>query len=401
MKTLYFDCFSGISGDMAVGALLDLGVPDEIVRQALDVLPLDGAKVSWEKIGKNGIAATRFTVTDSGEVHHVHRTLSDIEVLLGVAELPPDVRASALRIFRVVAEAEGKIHGIPVERVHFHEVGAIDSLVDIVVAAQCIRWLVPGRVVFSPLREGRGTVSCAHGVLPIPAPATLAILATCGAPVEFTDTTSEMVTPTGAGLVAALGDDYGAPCPSGRVLAVGYGAGYRDFEHPNVLRAVLMETADAVAADATAGNDAICVLEAAMDDCDGETLGNALEVLQKSGIPECFLTPVTMKKGRPGFLLTVLCPCERENEAVELIFRHTTTIGMRRGVSERHVMAREVATAHTPYGDIPVKVSRWGGVMKAKPEFASLRDSAEKAGAPAEAVRRAALAALAALAASD
>jgi len=465
VKTLYFDCFSGISGDMAVAALLDLGVPGEVVRQALIGLPLDGAEVSWGKAAKNGIQATRFTVSEpmsghghehghththehgheSGHEHahghththahehghehgHTHepmsghgtaghaspphRTLTDIEAILGAAGLPPDAAATARRIFRLIAEAEGTIHGRPASEVHFHEVGAVDSLVDIVAASACIAWLAPDRVVFSPLREGRGTIDCAHGVLPVPAPATLAILAARGIPVAFTDTIGEMVTPTGAGLAAALGDAFGLPCPSGRVLAVGYGAGQRDFAHPNLLRATLVETETETETEGACSGDAqvnqvdradradratrdtVCVLEATMDDCDGESLHDAMEILREKGFPECYLTPAVMKKGRPGVVFTLLCPPGREDEAVALIFRHTTTIGLRRSLTERRIMPRETVTARTPYGEVPVKVSRWGDdLIRAKPEGDIVRGMARQARVPADVIRGAALSA--------
>ena len=388
MRTLYFDCFSGISGDMAVASMIDLGVPDDVIRQGLAGLPLDGFRVHWPKTCKNGIRAVSFRVSESMEEEHPrHRTLPDIENLLIPSGLPADVLAMTLRVFRLLAETEGGIHGLPADQVRFHEVGAVDSLVDIVAAACCLSWLSPDRVVFSTLREGCGTVLCAHGVLPVPSPATLAILASCGAEVEFTRTQGEMITPTGAAIVAAFGDEYGSPCPPGRVMAVGYGAGDRDFGHPNVLRATMVE-APYVGAGTL---DTVCVLESTMDDCTGETLGHAIDVLRESGFPECHLTPVHMKKGRPGINITVLCPPERETEAAEILFSHTATIGLRRALVTRHVMQRNTVYSRTPYGDIPIKVSRWGGVTKAKPEFDAVCSRAKAAGVTPEVVRSAAM----------
>ncbi|MDR3207884.1 MAG: nickel pincer cofactor biosynthesis protein LarC [Oscillospiraceae bacterium] len=393
---LYFDCVSGISGDMTVAALTDLGVPPEVVRQALAALPVDGYELGWGKTVKNGIQATAFTVTDTraarrgtadgASAHQAHCSMNDIEAILHLSSLTPPVRQTALTVFRIIAEAEAKIHGVPVGEVHFHEVGAIDSIVDIVAAAQCIDHLAPDRIVFSQLREGQGTVRTQHGILPVPTPATLAILQACGAPIAFTDAVGEMITPTGAGLAAALGETFGAPCPAGRVLSVGYGAGQKDFDHPNILRAVLVDTEE----DAT--RDTVCVLEATLDDCTGETLGHALEVLRDNDMPECYFTPITMKKGRPGVLLTVLCPPDMESRAAELIFRHTTTIGLRRSLVGRYVMARELVTVRTPYGEVPMKVSRIGDITQVKPEFEAVRDCARKVGVPLDTVRRAALA---------
>jgi uncharacterized protein (TIGR00299 family) protein len=405
VKTLYFDCVSGISGDMTVAALTDLGVPPEVVRRALAALPMDGYELAWGKTLKNGIQAATFSVTDTRAAQRTettglppspdgawaahrqtHCSMNDIEAILHISSLAPPVRQTALAVFRIIAEAEAKIHGVPVGEVHFHEVGAIDSIVDVVAAAQCVDYLAPDRIVFSKLREGRGMIRAQHGLIPVPAPATLAILQDCGAPVEFTDVQGEMITPTGAGLAAALGQTFGNPCPAGRVHAVGYGAGQRDFAHPNILRAVLVDTEE----DAT--RDTVCVLEATLDDCTGETLGHALDVLRDNDIPECYFTSVTMKKGRPGVLLTVLCPPDMESRAAELIFRHTTTIGLRRSLVGRYVMARELVTVRTPYGEVPMKVSRIGDIAQVKPEFEAVRDCARKVGVPLDTVRRAALA---------
>lgn len=425
MKVLYLDCASGISGDMTVAALADLGVPRDAIERILRLLPLDGYTVSWNRALKCGISAERFHVALAADEHelphgahghehahdkvhahdhvhdhdqnndhnhdhahdhsHEHRSMADIAALLDGAPLPAAVRKIALDVFQVIAEAEGKIHGKPPRDVHFHEVGAVDSIVDIVAAAFCVDWLKPDKVVFSRLREGQGFVMCQHGRMPVPAPATLDILRSCGAPVDFTDTRGEMITPTGAGLVAALGHEFGALYPSGRVLAVGYGAGHKDFEHPNVLRAVLVDT------ETEGFTDMVCVLEATVDDCTGEALSYALDVLRDNDVKECYFTHITMKKGRPGVLLTVLCPPDREQEVAELIFRHTTTIGLRRHISERHVMERQVQIVLTPYGEIPVKVSRINGVKRVKPEFEAVRALAGKAGVTLEAVGSAAI----------
>ncbi|MDR0381738.1 MAG: nickel pincer cofactor biosynthesis protein LarC [Oscillospiraceae bacterium] len=393
MRILYLDCFSGISGDMTVAALADLGVPPGVVDEGLRALSLDGYRTEWTSVRKNGIEARRFSVPleeeDGAHGGHAHRTMGDIRALLASSALPRAVRERALSVFDVIARAEGAVHGQPPEEVRFHEVGAVDSIVDIVAAALCLAHLAPDEIHVSPLREGRGFVSCRHGRIPVPAPATLAILRMCGAPVAFTDVEGEMITPTGAGLVAALAARVGVPCPAGVVRAVGYGAGQKDFEHPNLLRAVLVETAEAEAA--AAGRDTVCELVAVVDDAAGESLAYAAERLWGAGVKECYFTPVTMKKGRPGVQITVLCAPEDEAAAAELLFRHTATIGLRRRLAERHVMDRAERVVDTPYGPIACKVSRRGGVVKVKPEYESLRAAALAADAPLRDVCRAAL----------
>jgi uncharacterized protein (TIGR00299 family) protein len=323
--------------------------------------------------------------------------MGDIRALLAASALPRAVQARALSVFEVIARAEGTIHGKAPEEVHFHEVGAVDSIVDIVAAALCLAHLAPDEIHVSRLREGHGFVLCRHGRIPVPAPATLAILQACGAPVAFADVEGEMITPTGAGLVAALAARTGVPCPAGVVRAVGYGAGHKDFDHPNLLRAVLVETAETVegetAAGAAPGRDTVCELTAAVDDATGESLAYAAERLWDIGVKECYFTPTTMKKGRPGVQITVLCAPEDEAAAVELLFRHTATIGLRRRLTQRHVMDRTVQTVDTPYGPVACKVSRRGGAVKVKPEYESLRAAALAADVPLGAVHGAALAA--------
>ncbi|MDR0671089.1 MAG: nickel pincer cofactor biosynthesis protein LarC [Oscillospiraceae bacterium] len=399
MKILYLDCFSGISGDMAVAALTDLGVPAGVVDEGLRALCLEGYRTEWTSVQKNGIGAKRFTVLLESDAHghdghgmshsgHVHRTMGDIRALLASPALPRAVWARALSVFEVIARAEGAIHGKPPEAVRFHEVGAVDSIVDIVAVALCLAHLAPDEIHVSRLREGRGFVLCRHGRIPVPAPATLAILEACGAPVVFTDVEGEMITPTGAGLVAALAARTGVPCPAGVIRAVGYGAGHRDFDHPNLLRAVLVETEKS---EAAAGRDMVCELVAVVDDATGESLAYAAERLWAINVKECYFTPITMKKGRPGLQITVLCAPEDETAAAELLFRHTATIGLRRRLAERHVMDRAVQTVDTPYGPVVCKVSRRDGVVKAKPEYESLRAAALAADVPLRDVCRAAL----------
>lgn len=387
MKTLYFDCPSGISGDMTAACLLDLGVPRDTLLSGINSLGLSGFEISIGRTQKSGIGATGFDVLledrhgheengDHGHEHghaHEHRNLSDIQKIIVSSGLNENTKSIALSIFEKLAQAEGKIHGMPPDQVHFHEVGALDSIVDIVSAAICIDWIGPDSIEFSVLREGSGFVNCQHGLIPVPAPATLELLRACGAQVDFTDIPGEMITPTGAAIAAAAGRVYGAPCPMGRVAAVGYGAGKKDFEHPNLLRAMLVESDGPV-------RDEVCVLETVVDDCSGEELGFAMELLFAAGVKDAHFTPVYMKKNRPAVELTVICAPGVEETAAEIIFRHTSAIGMRKTMTERIVMDRRVETRNTRFGPVEVKTCRYGGIEKSRPEYESVAAAAKKHG---------------------
>lgn len=387
MTVLYFDCFSGASGDMVLGALIDAGVPLAEVRRALGSLAIDPEAVWTERVVRTGIRATKFCVRgeDGGHTHgdsdharhghEPHRTLAEIGALIDRSALSTAGKSRAKDLFKRLGEVEAEIHGVPLDRVHLHEVGALDSIIDVVGAVHALEYLGADRVVASPLNVGSGTVRAAHGTYPVPAPATLRLLA--GAPVYAGSQKAEMVTPTGALIVGSYAASFG-PLPRMTVRSIGYGAGSRDFpDAPNVLRVVL---GDAVAAPleppASAGTGSagaltrVAVIEAEIDDMTPQLFGAVMDTLLAAGALDVFYTPVQMKKNRPGTLLTVIAPPEGRAALTGLIFRETTTIGVRYRESEREVLDRQTLVVDTAAGPIRVKVARHRGeVVNVLPEF--------------------------------
>lgn len=398
MRTLYLECNSGISGDMTAAALLDLGADREGLLEMLDGMPLHGFHV---KIGRRetcGISACDFDVV-LDEEPHTHRHLADIYDIIERTDTTDSVKILAKRMFEIVARAEAKAHNVPIEKVHFHEVGAVDSIVDIMSAAYLIESLRIDRAVVSELHEGRGQVKCQHGILPVPVPAVANIVQDCGLSIRLLDVEGEMVTPTGAAIAAVL-QEYGqkngresrgeekssceesrrrsAPfgkqgCIEGRLLGIGTGAGKKDFPHANILRAMLFEENEA-------GEERLWMLETNVDDCTGEALGFTSEILLQAGARDVAFAPIFMKKNRPAYLLSVLCE-EADREKLEnLIFLHTTTIGIRSYRVERRTLPRQSLAAETSYGAVRIKkIERPDGTC-CMPEYESVREICERTG---------------------
>jgi len=385
MKTCYLDCFSGISGDMLLGALVDAGLPVEALEAELRKLRLEGWYVTTESVRRGGLAATKLDFKIE-ETHH-HRTWKTIREMIRTSELSQSVRGRAEAIFARLAEAEGAVHGTDTDEVHFHEVGALDSILDIVGASAALEMLGIEQVVVSPLNVGTGTVRTAHGVLPVPAPATAELLK--GAPVYSSGVEGELVTPTGAAIVATQSSQYGA-LPRMKVETIGYGAGSRDPKgYSNVLRVLLGEK---VVAAQGKEEPEVVVLEANLDDMNPEIGGYFIEEALAAGALDVFFTSVQMKKSRPGTLLTVVCPPDRAGALSELIFLQTTTLGLRSYLAQRQVLNRSLVTVDSPLGRIRVKVAELDGrVVNAAPEFEDCQKVAREKGVPLKQVQAEAL----------
>jgi uncharacterized protein (TIGR00299 family) protein len=436
MKTLYLDIFSGISGDMFIGALIDLGVDAHELEHELEKLKLDGYHLHVARAHKAAIEGVKFDVhlahahshehTHAGGVAHTHphsheghhhphdehhhhheedhahghehhhhedehehshgRNFSEIKKLISSSRLSDWVKVKSIAVFHRIAVAEGKIHGLPPEQVHFHEVGAVDSIVDIVGACIALELLGKPCVLASSVVEGTGWIDCAHGRFPIPAPATLAILGRHGIPLSQCDEPHELVTPTGAALLAEFVEEFG---PMRGLVAnkIGFGLGTRDNKtRPNVLRAILGKTAS------SKGKhdweiDTIAILETNLDDINPEILGHFVEQALAAGALDVFHTPIQMKKNRPGVLLTVLCTEADADTFTEMILRETSSFGVRRHTTERRKLAREFASVKTPYGEVTIKLGKLDGkVIQESPEFESCKKLARTAKVPLKAI---------------
>jgi pyridinium-3,5-bisthiocarboxylic acid mononucleotide nickel chelatase len=363
VKVAHFDCFSGISGDMTLAALFDAGVPVEPVLAGVASLGLP-VKIDVQKVRKGGFAATQIVV-DAPEEHQ-HRHLSHIEKIIAAGTLTDRQRELALKIFHRLAEAEAEAHGLPIAKVHFHEVGALDSIADIVGAAIALELLGAERITSTPVPTGAGTVQCAHGAMPIPAPGTAALLR--GVPLRPTSIQAELTTPTGAAILTSIVTEY-VDAPAMTIERIGHGAGKRDLaEQPNLLRVFVGQAfLPASAADRnvcpTADSDQVWLLETNLDDLPGEVIGYCFDLLLAAAALDVWTTPIGMKKSRPGVLLSVLAPAVAVGALEEILFRETHTFGVRRHLLERHKLRREPATVETPWG--PVKGKR--GWLDGKP----------------------------------
>jgi uncharacterized protein (TIGR00299 family) protein len=387
MRIIHFDAFCGASGDMIVGALIDAGAPFEAIKDALNSLQVHGLGVSAEKINKHGVTATQFHVHEDHHHHHPHRNLDDCLDIIAKGDFPQEVKDAAGETFRRIAVAEAEVHGTTVDAIHFHEVGAIDSIADIVAANLALHLLHVERVTVSPLHVGAGTVKIAHGVLPVPAPATALLLK--DAPTYATDVLGELVTPTGAALLTQWAAEF-RQMPRMRVQAVGYGSGTRDLpDRPNVLRVFLGEAAAQLAA-----GEVVTIIEADIDDMNPELFPPLIAQLLAKGARDAFLTPLIGKKGRPAYLLTVLCDQQRVGDLVPAIFAGSTTFGVRMRTEERFCLDREWKKASTEWGDVRVKIGKYAGeTVSMSPEFEDCRAAAEKHNVAVRAVYQAAQAA--------
>lgn len=368
-KTLYLDCSSGVSGDMFVGAMLGLGADKGRLREALASLGLNDFGIKIGETQKCGVCATKFDVI-LNKHEHVHRHLGDIEAIIDNSPLSKEVKELSKKMFGIVARAEGKVHGLPADQVHFHEVGAADSIADIIAAAVCLEDIGVQKIICSPLCVGGGQVVCEHGVFPVPAPATAEILRAAKVPFKTAGDDGEMVTPTGAAIVAAVCGEFGS-MPTMMVDSIGCGAGTKDFSHPNILRAFLGQSTEGES------SDTVEVLETCVDDTTGEALGACLDALLKAGARDAYFSPVFMKKGRPAYMLTVLCSKDVTKRAAGIIFERTGSIGLRVRTSQRIVMQREIKNVATRYGNIPVKFSNYGDIKKYKAEAESVEKAAK------------------------
>jgi len=390
MPILYLDCFSGISGDMMVGALADLGISPSAFEWELGKLEIEDYHLHFARQERRGIAGVKFDVhtdssacesadlsaSDSHSHSHPHsRSHSEIRELIEQSGLSKFVKTRSLAIFHRIAEAEAKIHAVPIDRVHFDEVGAVDSIVDIVLTCVGIEALEVSHIYVSALVEGNGSIHCAHGEYPVPAPATLEILK--GIPLRQITVPFELITPTGAAIVAEFQHQIG-PMPPLRTIRVGYGLGTRDISpRPNVLRAILGEL------EQTAETETVVEIQANIDDLSAEILAASQEHLLQAGALDVFFTPVQMKKNRPGTLLTVLCDRAHLDQIQQLIFHETTTFGLRFREASRRVLDRELRSVETELGPIRVKIGRLGDeVVQVSPEYEDCRSIARKISMP-------------------
>ena len=394
-KTLYLECYSGISGDITVAALLDLGADRRVLENVLKSLPIQGFHIAATRVMKSGIDACDFDVVldeahenhdhdmeylhgnaaehvhtenhpheDHGKHHHEHRGMKEIRGIIDKTEMTDRARSTALKIFEILAQAEAKAHHVSVDEVHFHEVGAVDSIVDIVAVAVCLDNLDVTDVIVPVLYEGCGTVRCQHGILPIPVPAVTNIVCAHQLKLEVTTVQGELVTPTGAAVAAAIRTGEKLPAHF-TIEKIGIGAGKRQYECPGILRAMFLSTEEKE-------HDSIIKLETNVDDCTGEMLGFVMEKLFAAGARDVNYTPVFMKKNRPAWLLTVLCGEADVDEMERILFRETTTIGIRRVRMERSVLPREKREIMTPLGSVEIKVCTMDGKKKYYPEYDSL-----------------------------
>ncbi len=379
-KIAYFDCFSGLSGDMIIGSLLDAGVDFNELKIQLDKLHLPNCELRAEKVMKKGIAATKFDVIS--EEHKTYRHLKDLNRIAENSELDDAIKARAKTIFLKIAEAEGRIHNQPLDKVHFHEIGAVDTIVDVVGALVGIKLLGIEKVFCSPLNVGSGFVEFSHGRVSVPAPATAEILK--GVPAYATDSNAELVTPTGAAIITTLAESFGV-MPAMKIEQIGYGAGTRDLAQPNLLRLFVGSTA----AEDGVKHDVVSIIETNIDDMNPQFYEHVMDKLLEHGALEVYLSNIMMKKNRPAVKLTVLSRAGEEKEFIRILFEETTTLGIRMRHEQREILPREIKEIATKFGTVRVKISQApDGVVTMTPEFADCKKIADQFKIPLKQVYR-------------
>ncbi|RJQ31818.1 MAG: nickel pincer cofactor biosynthesis protein LarC [Actinobacteria bacterium] len=365
MKIAYFDCFSGISGDMVLGALLDIGLPLEHLREELAKLPLTNYEINAKPVQRSGLAATKVSI--KAEEKGVVRTWSNVKTIIEQSELSEDIKNKALEIFLKLAEAESKIHKKDISKIHFHEVGATDSIVDIVGAVIGMNYLEVDDVISSEVATGMGMVRSDHGMLPIPAPATLEILK--DVPVYSGSVNHELTTPTGAAILKSFATTYG-PLPTMSVEKIGYGAGATELEIPNVLRLMVGALAEKQEAEETKAKNELTLVETNVDDSNPQFFGYIMDKLFAKGALDVWSSPIYMKKNRPAITLSVLCPKDIQEKVIQTIFEETTTLGVRLSEISRKTAARHIKTISTKLGDVAVKIAKYKDkVINIAPEY--------------------------------
>lgn len=373
MKVAYFDCFSGASGDMILGAMIDAGLSPRALREELEKLRVSGLRLKKKKVLRAGIAGTQVLVERKSE-RRVHRNLKEVLSIIERSELGPEVKEKSKAIFQRIANAEAKIHHLSVDEVHFHELGGLDSVVDIVGSILGLQLLGVDEVWVSRVNVGGGFVTCEHGIFPVPAPATLSLMK--GKPIYSSGIEKELLTPTGAAVLTTLGSKFGE-MPTMEVEKIGYGAGRDDLPHPNLLRLMIGSSLEGL------GKERVSVIETNIDDMNPQLFDHIIEGLFKRGALDVFLTSVIMKKNRPGIVLTVISPPSKRDVMTEFLLRETTTLGMRWHEEERVRAEREVLTLNTPYGKVRFKIAYWKGEkVNLTPEYEDCKRIAIKQGIP-------------------
>ena len=375
MKTLYLDCGMGAAGDMLSAALLELHDSPETVLDTLNLAFTGKAVLSVKKNEKCGISGSHMTVTIDGQVegeehghhHHNHTSITEVREFISGLHLPVDVIRNALAVYDLIAAAEAHVHGHPMENIHFHEVGSLDAMADVVSVCYLMHELAPEKILASPIHVGSGTVRCAHGILPVPAPATQVLLT--GIPIYSSDIQGELCTPTGAALLRHFVTGFSS-LPPMRVERIGYGTGFKDFPRANVIRALLGET--------EAEHEQVIELGCNIDDMTAEELAFAQERLFAAGALDVYFTNIGMKKSRPGTMLTCMCRAEQREEMLACMFRHTTSLGIREYTCNRYTLSRDFITRETPYGPVQIKRSSGYGTVREKPEYEDLKKIAEE-----------------------